>query len=165
MDAEASMTAAALAKLVRAFPRTDMTADTVNTYLDALADIPDTLAHAAVEQIICTRTNPWMPTVAEIRHTAAEIALALPTEGEAQDQVRNLAEWAVERVDGLPRPSLDPTVRVALDRIGGLPVWRDPYGRAEFAKAYRHAREQRILEYVAPRAQLHAGVNRPELQP
>lgn len=72
---------AALATLRAAFPRgQDLSPSTIDLYLLRLKDIPGALLETAVNRIIYT--SKFFPTIAEIRHTAAEVAQLLPISAE-----------------------------------------------------------------------------------
>lgn len=63
-------------RLVAAFRQESVAENTVNLYIEKLEDVNPPLLRAAVDRLIETRT--FFPAIAEIRHTAAELAGLLP---------------------------------------------------------------------------------------
>lgn len=139
-----------LADLVDALPpQQPLTAGAAEVYRRNLADVPPALLQQAAER--CIRTCRWFPRVAEIREAAAEIALQLPGEARALDQIDNRVRWARDGQQGEP-PPVDPLVVEALARVGGYPAWRGgdgPIVRGQFGRVYREERAAAIRETAA----------------
>lgn len=153
--------AATLGSLLRdlqaAFPRERITAETASLYARELADLPPGLLEQAVRDVI--RTGTYFPTVAAIRQTAAEHALALPGEAAALAAIETRISWAVHSEGA--RPDVHPLVAEALNQVGGYAAWRtaDKPGilRSQFLAVYRDLRARAIRTFVVGRA-LPAGV-------
>lgn len=148
--------AALLADLVDAFPRDAISAQTVRVYARELADVPvDRLAQAVSDLI---RTSRYFPRVAEIRERAAELALDLPGEADALEQVQARAAWArlAEDERGSP-PPIHPAVKRALQLVGGAHAMRaadEPAViRGQFLRLYRDVRAGEVTA-AASRPQL-----------
>jgi hypothetical protein len=135
-----------LAVLKAFYPRQELDPRTLEVYEHALEDIPLEALTAAIRSL--TRTERFFPTVAEIRLRCAEQALGTKTATEAWLAVQ-------ARLSDRFAP-LTPLEQLALEFIGGaFTVRREtnvPTVRAQFLKAYREIREDRI----------RAGVERPD---
>lgn len=137
-----------LARLVAAFPRQPLTAETLRVYLRELDDVPPAAFDDAVSEL--TRTSQFFPTVSEIRETVAERTLGLPGEAAALEQVAARLSWA--RVDDSERtgdpPPIDGLVRQALDGVGGFSAFRTSdrpdVVRGQFLRLYRDLRSNAI---------------------
>lgn len=118
-------------------------------YLSELNDIPPGLLERALHQIV--RTKLFFPKVSEIREVAAELALNLPTEADALDQIEARMRWArlpdEARGEG---PTLDPLVLKALDHVGGFYSFKtseNPVAiRGQFMRLYRDLRTHTLQE-------------------
>ncbi len=139
-----------LEELARATRSTKpITAETVATYIVHLADVPAEVMEAAVIDLI--RTEEWFPAIARIRRACAEVALALPTEGDALAQIEARMRWARLPEDDRPeQPEVHPAVREALDHVGGFPALRmaedQAVVRGQFGRLYREQRAHLIHE-------------------
>lgn len=138
-----------LADLRRAFPRQEVEQETFALYLVELADVPLNVLEAAVHDLI--RTQEFFPSIRAIRAASAELALALPSPAGALAQVEARISWA--RTDaGGEAPTVHPTVRQALDLIGGYASFRNADEgapvRGQFLRLYRELREDAVQDAV-----------------
>ncbi len=143
--------APALARLMKALPKEPLSPDTFATYVNELADIAATPVGAAVlddavSVLLRSRTQPWFPTIGEIRMAAAEVWLDLPTEPQALAQVDARITWGRDATGSAP--AVHPLVVEALGMVGGYAALRsseDPAAtRGRFCRVYREARHARV---------------------
>lgn len=136
-----------IVELMRAYPRQPFTEDNFRAYQAALADVPPELLEPAVRALI--RETKWLPTIAEIRERVAELALRLPREPEALQQIEERMRWGRESATtrGDP-PDVHPLVREALDRVGGWHSFHIAEEatviRGQFGRLYRELRTEAI---------------------
>jgi hypothetical protein len=153
MEAGTHPVAQALADLARAFPQKAISLDTLRVYRRELDDLDPAAVAEACRML--TRLSEFFPTVRAIREQVAEAALALPSETEA-----------LAIVDNQRRP-FDPTVKQALDAVGGMHAWRSTSEpavlRGQFVRAYRELRASAIRSYVVGDLALEAGPQLREL--
>jgi hypothetical protein len=136
--------------LMLSYPRQHVTGGNHAAYVRALSDLPLPVLAEAVER--CVRAEEWLPTVAVVRRTAAEIMLALPTEADALAQIQERQRWARDPSDGVedvpPPPPVHPLVQSALDRVGGWHAFRVAENaeviRGQFGRIFRDARAEEI---------------------
>lgn len=138
-----------LADLRRAFPRQAVEQETFTLYLTELADVPPAVLEVAVGVLI--RTEEFFPSIRAIRAAAAEYALALPSPAGALAQVETRISWA-RRMEDEPAPEVHPTVRHALDLIGGYAAFRNAEEgapvRGQFLRLYRELRDDAVHEAI-----------------
>ena len=131
-----------LADLRRAFPRQDVTVETIVVYQRELADVPAAVLEVAVRTVI--RASRWFPTVAELREVAAEHMLKLPGEAEALAQIEARMVWARQPESTRGAPPLHPLAQEALDRVGGFHTFRVAEDatviRGQYGRLYRELR-------------------------
>lgn len=109
-----SETTKLMALLKGAFPRQDVTPETLQVYCEFLADLDFNTAKDAIKRIVST--SRFWPTIAEIRDAClAEQGLLPPEEAWAFVSVRNL----LKPTGGWPSPEIAEAVRVA----GGNWAW------------------------------------------
>lgn len=154
--------------LFDAFPRTALNKGTPRVYLKHLEDVPPAALERAVRHLIQTSTEPWLPTVGEIRRVVAEQTLALPSEQEALEQVDARIEWARIQEGRRPAPpAVHEVVQDALDLAGGYSALRTAENpaaaRGAFLRHYRALRERAVADVQSPRA-LEAPPARAELE-
>lgn len=118
-------------------------------YLHELEDIPPDLLRESLHRIVRTRT--FFPKVCEIREAAVELALALPSETDALQQVEARLRWArLNEDDRGPAPPLDPLVLEALDHVGGFYVFKTAENpaavRGMLLKRYRELRSNAVVD-------------------
>jgi hypothetical protein len=132
--------------LMLSYPRQHVTGGNHAAYVRALSDLPLPVLAEAVER--CVRTEEWLPTVAVVRRTAAEIMLALPTEADALAQIQERQRWARDPGDAPTLPPVHPLVQSALDRVGGWHAFRVAENaeviRGQFGRIFRDARAEEI---------------------
>lgn len=156
-----------LAELGAAFRRDKVPPETFALYLRHVADIPEDVLQAAVDELI--RTGDYFPTVRAIRAAAAEHVLDLPTEAAALAQISGRMDWArANDADQGDPPAVHPLVRQALDLVGGYTAFRstDVPGviRSQFLRLYKDLRAGAVHEVQAAPA-LPAGPFRVGLPP
>lgn len=133
-----------LIKVVQsAYPRQEFSESTVAVYVRMLSDIPYDIAQKAVYKLIAE--SVFIPTVAEIRKAAVEIACPAPHVEDAVIEVRNAIrsyspynEWRHEWTS--------PVVRDAVAAMGGLSHMggneQPEYMWREFRRVYESIRER-----------------------
>lgn len=135
--------AALISDLVRAYPRTPISPDTLRVYLDDLGEIPHALLEQAIRQVI--RTQEFFPTIRSIREACAEIALDLPTDTEALQLVD---DHLLQAREGTVVWKMPPLVEEAVKLAGGYRAFRtsdEPtVVRGQFARYFRDLRAARI---------------------
>lgn len=150
--------AVVLGKLVAAFPNVNFPRASVLLYGELLGDIPGEVLDAAVMQVIARHVYNTVPSVAEIRNMAFEIA-----RGEG-DVLSAYAAWEeVKRALHEARPEQhvwsNPLVEKAINGVGGIRAFGqsdvddEVSWRAQFVRAYesfvqRAANEARMLPGV-----------------
>lgn len=139
-----------LAELAAAFPRQQLSPQTVAIYVRELADLPADVLENAVRELIRTRDFP--PSINEIRTACAERMLDLPADGDALAQIDARILWG--RTDEAARPvappAVHPLVKECLDHVGGFYAYKTAekpeVTRAQFLRLYRDARERLVRE-------------------
>lgn len=123
--------------LQSAYPRTNVSKETMRIYEVALADIDPGLLETAVLRHISI--SKWFPTIAELRQGVTELIL------EAEGHLDGPEAWGmvtqeIRRVGHWGRPELSDHVRRAINAIGG---WQElclsenaVADRARFIEAY-----------------------------
>lgn len=151
-----------LRALLAAYPKQNITAETVKIYGAALSDINPALLQAAVLQHITA--SKWFPTIAEIRQAAIALVGA-GDEASAYDAWRHVKQFQIS----------DPIAQRAIDALGGMDAFRrsdvdeEPSWRMRFIQAYRSYQQREVDEAVmlpavaAARAALAPGVVRSEI--
>lgn len=134
-----------VAGMFLAYPRQPVSAANVTAYARGLSGVPLEVLSAAIDR--CVQTEEWLPTVALIRRTAAEMTAGLPTEAEALGQIQARQAWAREGGgDGVP--PIHPLVHDALVRVGGWHAFRTAENaeviRGQFGRIYRDLRAEAI---------------------
>ena len=142
--------AAMMDKLQIAYNK-NLSPETWEIYNEMMADIPDELGLRAAMK--CMAENKFMPTIAELRHAAAEIGTAgiLPAEvawEEVAKQIRYVGNY------GSPKFS-QPLIAKVVEMMG----WRNlcfseqpAIDRAQFIKYYNTYRERKVQDLVIPQA-------------
>lgn len=140
-----SETSEIVVKLMTAYPRQEITPETLETYCQMLGDLDAEAAmRAAVEHMA---TSKYFPTIAEIRTAVVEAELQLPPTDEAYTEViRRIRK--VGR-DGLWTSDLCPAVVDAVKAVGWLSMCNSTapgVERAAFVKFYEAAKERAIQD-------------------
>lgn len=153
-----------VADLAQALPRPPVTAAQLRIYERELADLPADVLVPAIR--ILMRTSEFFPTIKAIRETCAELTLGLPSEAEALTQIEARVRWAQRGADP-PPPEVHPTVKEALDHVGGFHAFKttDNPGvmRGQFLRLYRDLRAGAVLEHQVGAIELPAGPQRKEI--
>lgn len=115
------------------WPSANVQADTINAYATFLSDVDYQDAFAAVGKLAAT--SKFLPSVAEIRETAAEIRLELPSAFVAWEQFT-------------ARSEMHPLVRRVAKAMGGWWSYNTSDNpsifRAQFLKLYAEARSEAV---------------------
>jgi len=152
------MTEVEAAKLIKvlqeAYPRSEFSEGRIEIYTMMLADLPYQAAQKAVLKLIAT--SPFLPTIAEIRKTAAEYMYEpLPDVDDAYAEAREFAKHRYNPNDGLlsaaqlQAAGLRPLTAKALATVGVdvMATTTEPsVVAAQFKAAY-----QRLVESVQER--------------
>lgn len=145
----------ALKGMAAAYPRQNVTPETIRVYLDRLSDLPEPVVVAAIHQAIDTHT--FFPTVAELRGIIAESAngaddLAESAWAEVEREARrvgyNRRRWDYERGEAYVEKPQFSSKRIAeaVESVG----WRDiclgesQKARTDFIFAYRNIRKRDV---------------------
>lgn len=139
---------AGLNALLDAYPRTPLTAGTLDLYRSMLSDIPDQVLLAGIAECIATRT--WLPTVAEIRAACAKMAPAedsIPTAAEAWEEIRS------QLGDALRPPALSTSIAETALRqtntwtsLNLMPLEELKWERQRFERIYEDLRDRALEE-------------------
>jgi hypothetical protein len=141
-----------VAMLIGAFPHTKANEFTVKAYERMLVDLDVKLAAATVEHLMATRT--FMPTIAEVRSTCAEMQHGpVAAGGEAWGQVLHaIGRYGYYRVPGQDFTFADPVVARCVEAMG----WRNLCSsenqvadRARFTELYDKLAKQERVDVVA----------------
>lgn len=136
--------------LAAAFPHSKLTPDGIDVYVDNLVDLGIVVAREAMKRLLSSAR--FMPTIAEIRSTAVDVALGPKKSGEAAYAI---AMSAVRHCGWCSPPRFkDPNIAKAIGVWGG---WSqlcsspddDPGGRARFIEFYNQHAERERLDIVA----------------
>ena len=140
-----------VAEMVLRFPNQEISEASQAAYALDMADLPyDELRHVCQQ---LWRTEEWFPSIAKVRQTWCELALAdtVMTEGQA-------IEWSMRQVGAIGGPGRfpDPVVKEMMR----LFTWArlehtedDDWTRKELAKSYREARgtiERKVVSGELP---------------
>ena len=136
--------------LTEVFTQSKPSERAMELYAERLADIPAARLRAAAEQ--CMATCKWLPTIAELREAAGQVAagrepVALDVYGDT------IAELSLARAESRV-PRLDPIAAEVVRAMGGqvtlLASDNGPADRARFIEAYeaKVAQERRIADVV-----------------
>lgn len=136
-------------RLASAFPRTPMDEMTITTYAENLIDLTAQIGAEVVAVLI--RTSKWLPTVAEIRAAAVEVAAAdeFPSAEEAWEEVTQNLSYYHE-----PHFSTDLIGR-AVRCLGGvkvlaiMPYEKLAFERNRFLEIYARFRERAVNDLRA----------------
>jgi hypothetical protein len=134
-----------IAQLSAAFPRQEITSETLAVYASMIADLDFDTAQAAVLGLIAE--SRFFPAVAEIREAAAELSTNLPSANEAWLEV----EAAIRRFDGCDSRTWtydadysSSVVADAVRSLGGVSVMHEApqlgFVRRDFIAAYNDFR-------------------------
>lgn len=147
----------ALKGMAAAYPRQNVTPETIRVYLDRLADLPEPVVVAAIHQAIDTHT--FFPTVAELRGIIAEHAngpddLAESAWAEVEKEARrvgyNRRRWDYERGESyVEKPEFSTTrIAEAVESVGwrNICVGDNSEGaiRRDFIFAFRNLRTRDV---------------------
>lgn len=127
-----------VAMLSSAFPRQEVTQQTIETYVRDLVDLDAAAGLAACEAL--RKTARFFPTIAEVREMVARLTLGAP---------EPMAAWEQAGAPG-PRHEL---VDRARRMVGDAWHWRETpahFLRRPFLEAYDEALRQATLEIAAP---------------
>jgi hypothetical protein len=134
---------ASLALLRGAYPNATITAETVQAYEAALADLDAQDVFGAVTALV--KESQFMPTIAEIRQVVAERKLALPTPTEAWVEAQGRANGTWDK----PR---HPLVHKAIQAVGGtysIKTSENPsITQSQFLKHYNELRRELLTQFV-----------------
>ena len=109
-----------LERLAYAYPGQKLERQTLEVYLEKLADIPGYLLERAVDEHV--KSSKWFPRVAELRDTAADLA-----------QTRDFSLLSGEPVDGLRAEALNLEEGFYRDLNLDEAAWRKLAGAFELA--------------------------------
>lgn len=109
-----------LERLAYAYPGQKLERQTLEVYLEKLADIPGYLLERAVDEHI--KSSKWFPRVAELRDTAADLA-----------HTRNFSSLPSDPVDGLRAVALNLEEGFYRDLYLDEVAWRKLAGAFELA--------------------------------
>ena len=166
------MTEVEAAKLIKvlqeAYPRSEFSEGRIEIYTMMLADLPYPAAQKAVLKLIAT--SPFLPTIAEIRKTAAELVDPLPSVDEAYEAARRAAQQHSPYSGRNPAlDKLHPLVRQALQTVGietmaytdqpmiAAAQFRQVYERLKDRELSRRQTEVGLIAEIHERLQLADG--------
>lgn len=169
------MTEIEAAKLIKvlqeAYPRAEFTEGRIEVYTLMLSDLPYEAAQKAVLKLIAT--SPFLPTIAEIRKTAAEYMYErLPDVDDAYAEAREFAKHRYNPNDGplsaaqLQAAGLRPLTARALASVGVdvMALTDEPsVVAAQFKAAYQRLVESVKEQRVVPPAALPHHMGRGQL--
>jgi hypothetical protein len=131
-----------VAQLASAFPRTPLLDLTQATYADNMVDLSAEVGAAAVQRLI--RTVKWLPTIAEIRAAAVDVACDELSPAEAWEEVtHNLSFYEDPRFSS-------PLIKRAVDCLGGVKTLalmqydKLCFERNKFMEIYGNFRERKV---------------------
>lgn len=134
-----------IARLAVVFDARPITPEKIAMYVERLSDMPQHKLTAAVDLLIDTQTDGWLPTPGRIRDVAAELGELAPMLSAAE-----ALQWCIGelnrfgRQDGPPDVWPDPITRETM-RLFGWERFKAAdmdYLPAQWEKAYRQAREE-----------------------
>ena len=169
------MTEIEAAKLIKvlqeAYPRAEFTEGRIEVYTLMLSDLPYEAAQKAVLKLIAT--SQWLPTIAEIRRTAAEYMHdPIPDVDEAYQEAREYAKHRYNpnvgpmSVEELVREGLRPLTARAMASVGVdvMAMTTEPsVVAAHFKAAYQRLVESVKEQRVVPPAALPHHMGRAQL--
>lgn len=151
--------------LQSAYPRQEFKEDTIRVYTRMLADLPYAVAQQAVYELLAT--SRFLPTIAEIRTHAVEVACPVPSVDEAVIEARNIVRSS-SVYDKQSTQWTHPAIGKAVLAMGGvetLGMSEEPeFVWAQFRKVYAEIRNREI-ERLQTKQGLLAEVVRQALPP
>ena len=133
-----------IARLAVIFDARPISPEKIAMYVERLSDMPEHRLHAAVDVLIDTEKEAWLPTPGRIKDVAAELGELSPMMSAAES-----LEWCTAelnrfgRKDGPPDVWPDPITQEAMRQFGWerFTTSHMDYLPAQWEKAHRQARE------------------------